>query len=271
MKAARRKIKTDCFRLHFLFKNFSLKKKLIMENKKSLAAAIALSAGLIITALIISSTWRYVSRSNATITVTGSVSKDIKSDYAIWKGTFSNESSTLQDAYSKLKTDNKKVSDYLISKGFPKEKILMSSINTSTLYVNNSQGYPTSQISGYRLSQDVSIESGDVGKIDMLSRESTELINDGVEINSLPPEFLFTKLSDLKVELTGSAAKDAKERAEQIAKSTDNSIGEVRSSKMGVIQITAKNSTEISDYGMNNTSSIDKTITVVVNMSFSIK
>jgi len=73
------------------------------------------------------------------------------------------------------------------------------------------------------------------------------------------------------VELIGLASKDAKERAEQIAKSTDNSIGEVRSSKMGVIQINAKNASEVSDYGMNNTSSIDKTITVVVNMSFSIK
>lgn len=243
-----------------------------MENKKSNnIAAFMLAAGFIIGALIISGTWKYVSRSNALITVTGSVSKDIKSDYAIWRGSFSSEASTLQDAYLKLKENNEKVSSYLVSKGFQKDKLVMSSISTTTLYINNAQGYPTNQISGYRLSQDVSTESNDVDKIDKLSRESTELINEGIEINSLPPEFLYTKLSDLKVELIGLASKDAKERAEQIAKSTDNSIGEVRSSKMGVIQINAKNSTEVSDYGVNNTSSIDKTITVVVNMSFSIK
>jgi hypothetical protein len=243
-----------------------------MENKnRNTIAAVTLALGFIIGALIISGTWKYVSRSNVTITVTGSVSKDIKSDYAIWRGSYSSEANTLQEAYSKLKDNNEKVTEYLVSKGFPKDKIQISAINTMTLYVNNSQGYPSNEISGYRLSQDVSTESSDVEKIDKLSRESTELINEGIEINSLPPEFLYTKLSDLKVELIGLAAKDAKERAEQIAKSTDNSIGEVRSSKMGVIQITAKNSTEISDYGMNNTSSIDKTITVVVNMSFSIK
>lgn len=243
-----------------------------MENKKSNnIAAFMLATGFIIGALIISGTWKYVSRSNALITVTGSVSKDIKSDYAIWRGSFSSEASTLQDAYLKLKENNEKVSSYLVSKGFQKDKLVMSSISTTTLYINNAQGYPTNQISGYRLSQDVSTESNDVDKIDKLSRESTELINEGIEINSLPPEFLYTKLSDLKVELIGLASKDAKERAEQIAKSTDNSIGEVRSSKMGVIQINAKNSTEVSDYGVNNTSSIDKTITVVVNMSFSIK
>ena len=138
-----------------------------------------------------------------------SVSKDIKSDYAIWKDTFSNESSTLQDAYSKLKTDNKKVSIILFQKVFQKKNfnVINQHIN---FYVNNSQGYPTSQISGHRLSQDVSIESGDVGKIDMSFKRITELINDGVEINSAPPEFLFTKLSDSKVELTGSAAKGCK-------------------------------------------------------------
>lgn len=240
-------------------------------NKKNYTiAAVILAAGFIVAAIILASTWRYVSRSNVTITVTGSVSKDIKSDFAKWKGIFSTESSSLKDAYSRLQENNKTVNDYLLSKGFTQDKIVMSSISTETQYINNAQGIPTNQISGYRLSQEVSIESDDVDKADKLSREATELINDGIEINSLPPEFLFTKIGDLKIELVGLAAQDAKQRAEQIAKSTGNSVGEVRSSRMGVIQITSRNSTEISDYGMNNTSSIDKTITVVVNMSFSI-
>jgi hypothetical protein len=71
--------------------------------------------------------------------------------------------------------------------------------------------------------------------------------------------------------MIGLASKDAKTRAEQIASSTGNTIGEVRSSKMGVIQINAKNNTEVSDYGVNDVSSLDKTITAVVTMSFSIE
>ncbi|MBV6477266.1 MAG: hypothetical protein HGGPFJEG_00003 [Ignavibacteria bacterium] len=240
-------------------------------NKKNYTvAAVILAGGLIIAALLLSSTWRYVSRSNVTITVTGSVSRDIKSDFAKWSGMFSAESSSLKEAYSKLQENNKTVTAYLISKGFPQDKISLSSINTQTQYVTNAQGNLTNEITGYRLSQNVSIESNDVDKIDKLSREATELINEGIEINSFPPEFLYTKTGDLKIELVGLAAQDAKQRADQIAKSTGNSIGEVRSSKMGVIQITPKNSTEISDYGMNDVSSIDKTMTVVVNMSFSI-
>ncbi|MDQ3019609.1 MAG: SIMPL domain-containing protein [Bacteroidota bacterium] len=233
--------------------------------------AIILAVGFIIGAWILSSTWRYVSRSNVTITVTGSASENITSDFAIWRGTFSAESNTLADAFAKLKASKEKVNNYLLSKGFNQDKIVMSSINTTNLYVNDNQGIPTNLISGYRLSQDVSIESNDVGKIDNLSREVTDLINEGVEINSLPPEFLYTKLGDLKIKMIGRASRDAKERAEQIAQSTENGIGEVRSSRMGVMQINAKNSTEISDYGINNTSSLEKTVTAVVNVSFSIK
>jgi hypothetical protein len=244
-----------------------------MEEKKRtyIYVSMILSIGLVLTAIIIATTWRYVSRSNVTVSVTGSASKDLKSDYAIWNASYSNESASLQDAYSKLKATDEKVKNYLLSKGFTQDQIVLSAINTTTLYVNNEQGYPTNQITGYQLSKNITIESKDVDKIDKISREATELINEGVEINSPTPQFLYTKIGELKIEMIGLAAQDAKVRAEQIANSTNNSIGEVRSSKMGVIQINAKNSTEVSDYGMNNTNSIDKTITVVVNMSFSIK
>jgi hypothetical protein len=242
------------------------------NNRNNLIVfAVILSLGFIIGALIIGNTWKKVSRSNVTITVTGSAQKEIRSDLATWDASFSAESPNLQDAYAKLQVNNNKVKDYLVSKGFPSEKIQFTSINTTTLHGRSPQGIETEQVIGYRLSQNVSLESNDVDKVDKLSREATELINQGIEINSMPPQFFYTKIGDLKVEMIGLASKDAKTRAEQIASSTGNQIGEVRSSRMGVIQINAKNSTDISDYGMNDVSSLEKTITTVVSVSFSIE
>ena len=109
-----------------------------VTNKSNFTVlAIVLAIGFIIGAWIISSTWRYVSRSNVTITVTGSASENITSDLAIWRGSFSAESNTLVDAYAKLKLSNDKVSSYLLSKGFTQDKIIMSSINTMNLYEND--------------------------------------------------------------------------------------------------------------------------------------
>ncbi len=256
-----------------------------MENQSRdgySALAIILALGLIIAAFIISNTWKKVSRGNVTITVTGSASKDIKSDLGIWDGSFSNESAVLTDAYAKLKESNRKVKEYLISKGYTEDKIKFSAISTTTLYESKQQssydyeysGKKTStggKVIGYRLMQGVSVESQDVDKIDLLSREVTELINQGVEINSNPPRYLYTKIGDLKIEMIGLATQDAKNRAEQIAQSTDNKVGEVRSSKTGVMQINAKNESQVSDYGVNDNSSLEKTITSVVNISFSIE
>ena len=241
------------------------------KNKSFVVPGIVLAIGLIIAAMIISNTWRNVSRSNVNITVTGSSQKDIRSDYAIWSGSFSAESKVLSDAFTSIKSQSDKVKNYLIGKGITEDKIKFSSVRTTTQYFLNDKGYPTSQISGYSLYMDVTVESADVDMIDKLSREASELIYQGIDFNSNPPEFLYTKLADLKVEMIGLASQDAKVRAEQIAKSTDNEVGEVRSSKMGVIQINAKNSTDVSDYGINDTSSLEKTIRAVVSMTFSIE
>ena len=244
-----------------------------MENNNSrsfVVPGIVLAVGLIIAAMILSNTWRNVSRGNVTITVTGSSQKDIRSDYAIWRGDFSSVSPVLADAYEKIKSQSEKVKSYLTGKGITEDKIKFSSVRTTTQFVLNDKGYATSQISGYMVYMDVTVESADVDMIDRLSREASELINQGIDFNSNPPEFLYTKIADLKVEMIGLASQDAKIRAEQMAKSTGNEVGEVRSSKMGVIQINAKNSTDVSDYGINDTSSLEKTIRAVVSMSFSI-
>jgi hypothetical protein len=109
-----------------------------------------------------------------------------------------------------------------------------------------------------------------VAKIATVAREATELINQGILIESSAPRYYYTKIGDLKVEMLGEAAKDAKERAERIASSTGNSIGSVRSAKMGVLQITAADSTDVSDYGVYDTSTVEKDMTAVVNASFAV-
>jgi hypothetical protein len=50
----------------------------------------------------------------------------------------------------------------------------------------------------------------------------------------------------------------------------NDAIGPVRKARMGVIQITRPNSTEVSGYGIYDTSTIEKDISVVVTVSFAV-
>lgn len=240
------------------------------RNGNGFSSRFALAIALVLSAII--GAWAYTRAKNTeqAVTVTGSARKRIKSDLVVWKAAVSYQAPQLSDAYKSLSDNIPRVKQYLISKGVPENQITISSISSSTLTGKDSDGNDTGQITGYSLRQELEVRSTEVDKIAKIAREATELINQGILLESMPPEYQYTKIGDLKREMLGEAAKDAQERAKQIASSTGSKIGSVRSARMGVMQITAADSSEVSDSGMNDTSSIDKDITAVVNIAFAV-
>lgn len=192
-----------------------------------------LAIGIIIATIV--GGWFFVKgkRGDQTITVTGSAKQRIKSDLVIWKAAVTYQSTTLADAYRALSEAVPKVKSYLAGKGIPENEMTISSISSQTLHGKTTEGIETSEITGYTLRQEVEVRSTDVDKIARIARESTELINQGILIESMAPEYHYTKLGDLKIKMLAEAAKDAKLRAEQIAQSTGSSIGSVRTARMG--------------------------------------
>jgi hypothetical protein len=231
---------------------------------------VALAIGLVLSSVIFGWFYTKTKKGDEAITVTGSAKKRIKSDLVTWSASVNYQAPLLADAYRQLSENVPRVRQYLVSKGIPENQITVSSISTQTLKRQDANGAETSEITGYSLRQSIEVRSPDVDKISQIARESTELINQGILIESGAPQYLFTGLGGLKIEMLGEAAKDAKERAEKIAASTGNSIGAVRSARMGVMQITAADSTEVSDAGISDTSSVDKDVTAVVNISFAV-
>ena len=241
-----------------------------IERSGTFMGAVVLAVGLIVATTI--GGWFFVKgkRGDQTITVTGSARKRITSDLVIWRSGISYQAPVLSDAYRSLSEAVPKVKAYLVSKGIAENQITVSSISSQTLHGRSSDGMETSEITGYSLRQELSVRSTEVQKIGQIAREATELINQGILIESMAPEYYYTQLSNLKIEMLAEAAKDAKVRAEQIAQSTGSSIGSVRTARMGVLQITAADSNEVSDSGMNDTSSLEKDITAVVNIGFAV-
>jgi len=139
------------------------------------------------------------------------------------------------------------------------------------LYARDDKGHSTDTITGYRLGQSVSVRSKDLARIGRISKECTDLIEKGVEIDSGSPQYFCTKVDELKVEMLGEAARDARRRAEQLAKDSGSKVGPLRSTSQGVFQITTAYSTQVSNYGVNDTSSWKKKIRAVVTVRYSIR
>lgn len=237
-------------------------------------AGFALAVALVLSSIIGAWAFTRVKNRDQSVVVTGSARKRIKSDLVIWRASVSDQSAQLSDTYKALSASVPRVKAYLISKGIPENQITISSITTKKLQAkgrNDEEGDASGgRVTGYMLSQELEVRSTDVDKITKVSREVTELINQGILLESKPPEYHYTKLGDLKIEMLAEAAKDAKARAQQIAASTGSKAGSIRSAKMGVLQITPADSSEVSDSGMNDITSLEKDITAVVNVSFGV-
>ncbi|HEX8495108.1 MAG TPA: SIMPL domain-containing protein [Pyrinomonadaceae bacterium] len=242
----------------------------IEKNGHIFNAGFALAVALVLSSIVGAWAYTHTKKSDQTVTVTGSARKRIKSDLVIWRAGVSYQAPQLGEAYKALTDNIPRVKQYLLSKGVTEEQITISSISSSTLHEKDAEGNESARISGYSLRQEVEVRSNDVDKVEKIAREATELINQGILLESNAPEYYYTKLADLKIEMLAEAAKDAKVRAQQIASSTGSTIGSVRSARMGVMQITAADSNEVSDSGISDTSALNKDITAVVNVSFAV-
>ena len=213
----------------------------------------------------------YQKLQNQALSVTGSASQEITSDLAVWKAYYEVRSKDLKSGYAKITADKNNVKSFLISNGMKEEDINFSPVSSYPVYKKLGNGYDSNEIDGYRLSQNVEVSSKNVDAATKLSQEAFKLIEKNVELSSNTVEYYVSNLDELKIKMLAAATKDAKQRAKSMVESTGGHIGAMNSAKMGVFQIVAKDSTDVCDYGIYNTSAKDKKINAVVNATFTIK
>lgn len=237
--------------------------------------AILISIAVVVFAFLIGNAYKFKYNQTERISVTGGAETNFIADLIVWNATYSRNSSVLQDAFNQLKDDEQKVRAYLSQQGLSDSELVYSSVNIEKLYNStyDENGRITGTVfSGYRLSQTVKVESMNINKVDKISREITSLIQQGIELTSSAPNYFYTKLGDLKIDLLAKASSDGQKRAETIAKNAGQSLGRLKKASMGVFQITGQNEDESYSYGgAFNTTSIKKTASITVKMEFDVK
>ena len=209
---------------------------------------------------------------NQTIKVTGSASRTVKSDYSSWNFSFSTQHPNLKLGYAKIIDDSKIIKEFLISKGLDESNIDFSQISSYKLYKRAPNGYSdTDELKGYNVSRSVTVKSSDITKLTNISKDAAALVNKGIDLTSDNVNYYISNLDNLKIETIKDAAKNAKERANSLVKGTNGKIGVMTSAKVGVFQIVPIDSTAVEDYGINDTSSIDKKVIATVNATFTVK
>ena len=234
-----------------------------------------IGAAIVLSAWLLGRAYTYKYRSQNTIVVTGLGETSFTSDLIVWDGEISYETMDVAAGYAQLERSKDKVLEFITSRGIPADNVVFAFVNvyrnTEAVY-NENGNYTGSRFTGYRLSQRFVVESSEVEKVENISREISVLISQGVSLDVYNPDYYYTKLDDVKLDLIEQASADARTRARKIAENAGASLGSVASARMGVFQITGANSNEeFSAGGSFNTRSRQKKARVTMRVEYRVK
>lgn len=232
--------------------------------------AIVLGTALVLAASIGALAVRSLGRAGDEITVTGSATRPVRSDLAVWRLDVTAQAATQLAATRQAAAGAARVQSWLRERGFPDSVVTVRTPVTSIQY-EWMNGMETGRILHYRVFQQIDVRSGEVDRVAELAGDLTALLDEGVPVIGQAPEYLYAALPELRGPLLADATRDARTRAEEIVTAAGATVGRIKAVRVGVFQVRRRGSTEISDYGMYDTSDRDKDVTGVVRVVFALE
>ncbi len=205
---------------------------------------------------------------NDTVTVTGSAKQRIVSDYAIWDISVTSQDISAAKAATQLDSWTASVRSFLLSHGIKPGELTAQPVSTQTV-APPSSGY-TNKIGGYQLTRSFEVRSPRVQAVAAVADASSDLLKQGIALSAQPLQYVYTSLAKIRPALLAAATKDAQERAKVLVEATGAKLGKLRGVDVGVFQVTSPNSTQVSDYGVYDTTTLQKDVTAVVNVTFAL-
>lgn len=201
-------------------------------------------------------------RDNRTVTVKGLAELNVKANLAIWKIKFKTTGNDLATLQKKMESDLQTIVAYLEKRNFKPDEIIIGRMNTNDLMTNPYRDAKAEE-SRYILDQTVTLRSENVEATEAALREIGSLVANGIIFDNQdytsPVSYLFTGLNQVKPQMLEEATQNAKQAAEEFAKSSGSTVGKIKNANQGVFSILPREQIP----GANETEQIDKTIRVV--------
>jgi len=199
--------------------------------------------------------------------VVGYASKLFDSDLVKWNLNIqmNTQVANLHSSTIRLNRDMLDFKAYLVAQGIPDTSITILPATTHPVYEYGGR------ITGYTVNRNLMIISTDLDRIGTIALEQDFLSQRGLILANSNLSYLYTKLPELKQELLAEATRDAVSRAHEITGAAGTRPGKLMEARAGIFQITEPYSPEVSDYGIFNTTTRQKSISVTLHASFSLR
>ena len=213
-------------------------------KEKYIREAIILGAflcvGLIFLGYFISRSAYLIKASERFVTVKGLSEREVNADIAIWPISFKEVSNDLTGLYSVMAQKSKIVLKYLKDKGFKDSEITAAPVS---IVDKKADRYAQTGEIDYRYlaASTITVYSDNVELVRKIMTEISDLIKKGIAISeedyNAKPEFLYSKLNEIKPAMVEEATKDARSVAEKFAKDSESELGKIKNATQGLFTI----------------------------------
>jgi hypothetical protein len=180
-----------------------------------------------------------------TVTVKGLAEREVPADAAIWPVKFNEVANGLGEIFSIIGDRNALVVAFLKENGFTDGEITVS---VPAVTDRQALGYADAAKLPHRYagSSVVTVYTVHVEKVRGAMNRVAELGKRGVAIvgedYGVRPEFLFTRLNDVKPSMIEDATRNAREVAEKFAKDSGSRLGKIKTANQGQFSISDRDS-----------------------------
>ena len=199
--------------------------------------AAALFGGQISMALSEMKTWDRV------VTVKGLSEREYLADQVIWPIQFVDAGNDLTALYENIEKNSKKVAEFLLENDLDSDEITIGKPQITDKLAQQYGGNDRVQFR-YSAVQTVTVYSDEVVKVRKIMQKIGALVKKGVVLSNqsyqAQPDYVFTRLNEVKPEMIEEATVNAREVAEKFAKDSQSTLGKIKRANQGRFSISSR-------------------------------
>jgi hypothetical protein len=209
---------------------------MLQGNRGALIAAVGIfSAALVTSGYLLGDGLRRAKSAERSISVRGVSERDVTADLATWTISFSQEGPDLAAVNARADQQSTAVRRFFATSGFKNTEVSDSGVSFSRTHVTNDDGERVE--TRVRVTRSVQLRTGEVMKAQQAHERLPTLLRDGVELDGSNLNYSFTRLNQLKPEMIAEATKRARGSAEQFARDSGASVGQIRTASQGYFSV----------------------------------
>ena len=177
------------------------------------------------------------------VNVKGLSEREYEADVVIWPIPFTVADNTLAGIYATIEQNTARIQAFLVKNGIAQADI---SVEPPSITDRKAQLYGNENNNEFRYTaaQTVTVYSKNISVVRALMGRLSELGKEGIaftgESYQSQPEFIFTRLNEVKPDMIEEATKNAREVAEKFAADSQSQLGKIKRASQGQFSIVSR-------------------------------